>query len=142
MALNAPFESDKANGGVLHWLEPDSSFYEGNATFQNVISNPNSTSDWVVQMNGWTFSSGGKSISNAGQTFETAVDPFYNNIYIPQDEAQLICKFQPTMVETALNILLFCRCFYSRFQCSIAVCVVSTLYCSLQYKDVLCDCIW
>jgi hypothetical protein len=96
MALTAPNTPDSTSGGVLHWLQPDSSFYEGNPTVQTVISSPNSTSDWLVQMNGWTFSSGGKSISSAGQNLQVAVDPYYPNIYIPQDEAQLICKLHYT----------------------------------------------
>jgi hypothetical protein len=103
MALNAPIaaasNSDSTSGGVLHWLQPDSSFYEGNASVQTVVTSPNSTSDWLVQMDGWTFSSGGKSISGAGQDLQVSVDPYYNNIYVPQDEAHLICKLDVHYVD-------------------------------------------
>jgi hypothetical protein len=86
MALNAPAASS-SDGGALHWLAPNPNAYQGQLTWADVLkANSSDTikSDWAVQIDGWTFSSGSNS-SSISQT-----DP---DIYLPLSQAQTICQF-------------------------------------------------
>jgi hypothetical protein len=92
MALNPPTVASN-DGGALHWLAPDSSAYQGQISWTNVVKSNSSSasimSDWVVQMNGWTFTSGSNS-SAITSNGSAVVDPYYPDIYLPQSQAQTI----------------------------------------------------
>ncbi|EPQ61141.1 acid protease [Gloeophyllum trabeum ATCC 11539] len=94
MALDAPDNSTN-DGGVLHLLSPDGSAYTGNVSWKGVqqaSSNADGTgltSDWIIDLDGWSFAGGSGSISNT-QGGSCTVDPYYPNVYIPQNLANEI----------------------------------------------------
>lgn len=95
MALNPPVNSS-TDGGVLHWVLPDSSYYQGDISWKELSklsSNSSLNSDWFVNMDGFSFHSGNSpNISRSGQELPTIIDPLFAAICFPQDEAKLICK--------------------------------------------------
>ncbi|TFK57717.1 acid protease [Heliocybe sulcata] len=93
MALNAP-DNSTSDGGVLHLLSPDSSAYTGNVSWKGVqqAASSNGTglsSDWIVDLDGWTFAGGSGSITN-NQGGACTVDPYYPNVYLPLNLATQI----------------------------------------------------
>ncbi|KAJ7451146.1 aspartic peptidase domain-containing protein [Mycena latifolia] len=96
MALNAP-SNFSGDGGVLHWLQPDQSFYEGEVAWKTMIapnpSVPSNLSSWFVEMDAWSVSGGPSSfnISQSGTQLLTFLDPFYSSIVFPQSAARAIC---------------------------------------------------
>ena len=96
MALNPPsnFSSD---GGVMHWLQPDPSFYEGDVAWKTMISanasSATNMSTWFVEMDAWSVSGGNPAfnISQSGIQLLTFLDPFYSSIVFPQSAARAIC---------------------------------------------------
>jgi len=110
LALN-PLDGQSTDGGIIHWVVPDTSFAEGQISFKdiqptnstpgigadNTSQNSNGIStvvpqgDWAVQLDGWALSAGGTQIGNS--TPSTAIiEVFYPNIYFPLQQAHLICK--------------------------------------------------
>ena len=112
MALQAPdFTSneDVGNGGILHWVVPDTSAFIGDIVWNNAsvaLTAPDESggtsavsstlglpeADWRIAMDGWSATTGGsvlaRSLSNAFATIE----PFYPNIYFPESEATALCS--------------------------------------------------
>ena len=109
-------DDDAGNGGVLHWVVPDSSAHQTNVAWStasvssspanagsegdNVSStSPNSASDfalpesdWLVEMDGWSASiSGGTAVSDATSA-QALVEPFFTEILFPSSQANLLCE--------------------------------------------------
>lgn len=90
-----------SDGGILHWSNPDSSFFDPNQlTFKTVASTSSSSSnsngttlntgqDWTVELDGWIATVGNTHLSNT-EAVVSVVDPLYPNIYLPGDQAKLI----------------------------------------------------
>ncbi|KAJ6573928.1 aspartic peptidase domain-containing protein [Mycena vulgaris] len=95
MALNAP-ANFSGDGGVLHWLQPDPSFYEGDVAWKTMVtansSSPSNMSSWFVEMDAWSVSGGTSpfNISQSGIQLLTFLDPFYASIVFPQSAARAI----------------------------------------------------
>lgn len=95
MALNPPQDSS-SDGGVLHWVNPDSSAYQGVISYRDIqgtgTADPRSdTSDWVVNMDSWSFNSGTASASQSGGDMKVTIDPYLPSIVFPADQAKTIC---------------------------------------------------
>ncbi|KAJ7171753.1 aspartic peptidase domain-containing protein [Mycena crocata] len=88
--------SADGDGGVVHWLQPDQSFYEGDVAWKKMISaNASSASNmstWFVEMDAWsvTGGTGPFNISQSGTQLLTFLDPFYGSIVFPQSAARAI----------------------------------------------------
>ncbi|KAI0075933.1 acid protease [Panus rudis PR-1116 ss-1] len=100
--------STNANGGLLHWLQPDQTAYKpdqvswknvdnaagGAAAGNNANSNGSSstntsaagTGDWLLGLDGWTVSSGNSQASNADPVVAD-VEALYTELYFPQQAA-------------------------------------------------------
>jgi len=105
-----PTVTPKSDAGRLDWLQPDDSAYNKNSMAAvNVQSNSSanySTSggqpDFTVELDGWTFKSGGSEASN-NDILVTTVDPYYTDIYFPLSQAQLLneliagSSYEPTL---------------------------------------------
>ncbi|KAJ7139499.1 aspartic peptidase domain-containing protein [Mycena epipterygia] len=95
MALNPP-SNVSGDGGVLHWLQPDPSFYEGDVAWKTMLaanaSVPSNMSSWFVEMDAWSVSGGPSAfnISQSGTQLLTFLDPFYASIVFPQGAARAI----------------------------------------------------
>ncbi|KAI0932879.1 hypothetical protein AcW1_000129 [Taiwanofungus camphoratus] len=87
----------KQDAGMLHWLSPDSSAYDtqqlayktAQSNSSVIYSTSSGQPDWTVQLDGWTFRSGGDVVSFQ-QEMVTTVDPYYTDIYMPFEQAQLL----------------------------------------------------
>lgn len=110
MALQAPdftSDDDLGNGGVLHWVVPDSSAYVGDVTWSNASVAPTAPdfpstsagttlgvpeSDWTITLDSWAFATEDTtSISQADAP--VIFDPFYPDIYFPASDASILCTF-------------------------------------------------
>ncbi|KAJ7293916.1 aspartic peptidase domain-containing protein [Mycena rebaudengoi] len=89
MALNPPGQSSQ-DGGVLHWLKPDESSFEGPVSYKPISSSPSNTSDWFVDMDAWSVSGGSPAfnVSRSGAEMPTLLDPYYASIVFPQSAAR------------------------------------------------------
>ncbi|EJD04479.1 acid protease [Fomitiporia mediterranea MF3/22] len=114
-------DNDQGNGGVLHWLQPDSKAYQGNIAWStagvssgpaNVPANQNTggtssnaafqlpESDWSIQLDGWAASVAGSSIANASKT-TALIEPFFADIFFPASQANLLYAAVPSAVQTS-----------------------------------------
>ncbi|EKM59995.1 uncharacterized protein PHACADRAFT_138388 [Phanerochaete carnosa HHB-10118-sp] len=102
--LNIPRGNGSANSavstagdpGTLDWLQPDESAYDQSklqvlsaGTPQAPAPFANASGDWYVSLDGWVLASGNDQVSNSKSVVAT-VDPLYTEMYLPQDQAQLI----------------------------------------------------
>ncbi|KAK7468457.1 hypothetical protein VKT23_002969 [Stygiomarasmius scandens] len=99
MALNPPTPESQSDGGVLHWLAPDTTAYQGDLTWKKLTSfDPTSVAstvsigkDLLIGLDGWSFVSGkNSSVSQAGGNMIAAMDPFNSSLIFPQDAAHSI----------------------------------------------------
>jgi hypothetical protein len=94
--LDNPQDGDDL--GVVHWLGTDPSAYEEPVTYKNVISSGNATnssvlsSDWVVSMDDWVFTTNGKRVAGASGDSLTTMDPFFPNLYFPSNVVEPISE--------------------------------------------------
>ncbi len=93
MALNRPTEAS-SDGGVLHWLAPDPSFYRGDVAWKGMQPLNSSTGyDFHVTMDGWNFTGDSKSASlSRNGDFVTMLDPYIPVTIMPQADATLLCS--------------------------------------------------
>ncbi|KAJ3902882.1 aspartic peptidase domain-containing protein [Lentinula edodes] len=94
LALNSPNDASSSSNdaGALHWLAPDENSYEGDITWKTLIaSNSSSTvnADSFVEMDSWNFQGDNVNIS-AYTGLLTVVDPLFNDLVFPQNEARTI----------------------------------------------------
>jgi hypothetical protein len=99
MALNPPSPDSQSDGGVLHWLSPDATAYEGDLIWKEMTPFDPSTegstlstqTDWFVQLDSWSFTSEGSTTSQNGGNLIAVLDPFEPNLIFPQNAASRIC---------------------------------------------------
>lgn len=106
-------DSDTGSGGILHWVVPDSSAYQGTVTWatpsvsnqeadvssgtvdqSGVDANTNFTlpeSDWTIELDGWAASISGTSVANSTKV-PAIIELYYPDIYFPQSQATLLCR--------------------------------------------------
>ncbi|KAK7696113.1 hypothetical protein QCA50_000756 [Cerrena zonata] len=111
MALNSPIvqatlrgESPPSSGstdggssdsaaGVVHMLQPDHSVYTADslawATVNNSLNPQDDPQDWTVPLDGWTLVTGSNQVSSR-KSMVANIDPLYQGMYIPLDQATLI----------------------------------------------------
>ena len=115
-------DNDTGNGGVLHWLVPDSKAYDASQVTWTTASvsssqadvgtsndtsgttaNSNPTSnaqfilpetDWSIEIDGWEVEVSGSGNGAANDnTSQAIVEPFFPNIFFPDAAATLFCEF-------------------------------------------------
>ncbi|KAJ4473178.1 aspartic peptidase domain-containing protein [Lentinula aciculospora] len=92
--LNSPNDNSSSlnDAGTLHWLSPDENSYEGDIVWKTLISSNSTNSvnaDSFVEMDGWNFQGHGINIS-AYTGLLTVVDPLFNDLVFPQNQARAI----------------------------------------------------
>lgn len=91
----AKVDSSKADPGVLHWLQPDPSFYDASRMEWKEADTPSeplpfpSTSDWFIGLDGWTLAADGNHVTNT-QSITATVDPLFQSMFMPLQDANLI----------------------------------------------------
>ena len=100
LALNPP-NGQSDDGGVIHWVVPDTSFIDGQASFKDVqptnstpgIGSDNTgqngngvttvvpQGDWAVELDGWAASVGSAQVANSTAT-TAIIEVYYPNIYL------------------------------------------------------------
>lgn len=109
MALKSPDDPESAtDGGVLHWVVPDSSAYEGSiaqvpaqVSAQSQISPNDNThlgvslpeSDWRVALDQWSANYDSGSVSNSSSSQMVVLEPWVPDIIFPLTQAQLYCGY-------------------------------------------------
>ena len=114
MALQAPdftSDGDLGNGGVLHWVVPDSSAYVGEIVWNNAsvaLTSPDEPAesdttvdatpglpeaDWRIAIDEWSITVGGSALSTELSSSFAIIEPFYPNIYFPESEAKILCSY-------------------------------------------------
>lgn len=89
LALHPPSTKVSDNAGTLHWLGYDTSAYDGDITWK--VTTATSGSDvQTFEIDGWQFRTGSTTVTNSNQDLDSAIDPYYANIFFPSQEAQLI----------------------------------------------------
>ncbi|KAJ3783820.1 aspartic peptidase domain-containing protein [Lentinula aff. detonsa] len=94
LALNSPNDASSSSNdaGTLHWLAPDEDFYEGDIVWKSLITS-NSTNtvnaDSFIEMDSWNYQGNGVNISDY-TGLVTAVDPLFNDLVFPQNQARSI----------------------------------------------------
>ena len=87
-----------SSAGTVNWLQPNPAMYDQDTlAYAQVVQNTQDLQgslatdpqDWVINLNGWVFSAVGTTINNAKPVIAN-VDPLYQGIYIPLDQATLI----------------------------------------------------
>jgi hypothetical protein len=92
MALSPPGQN-MTEAGVLHWSKLDQPSYTGDITWVNTTSSNETdvpSSAWMAQMESWTFNSGTSMYS--GGPCITLLDPYYPQIFLPQNVSHEICQ--------------------------------------------------
>lgn len=123
MALQAPdftSDDDLGNGGILHWVVPDSSAYVGNVTWSPASVAPTAPdvpsasagttlgvvpeSDWTITLDSWAFATENTtSISQADAP--VIFEPFYPGIYFPASDASILCTF--TKLISSFDLIIY-----------------------------------
>ncbi|THH09422.1 hypothetical protein EW145_g2033 [Phellinidium pouzarii] len=123
MALQPPIftsDDDTGNGGILHWVVPDSNAYVGNVSWNTadvssaIVGSPTSSngvsdtvantspelpeSDWTIEMDGWTVTTSETIVSNSSKA-QTVVEPFIPDIMFPQGQADLFYTAIPSAIK-------------------------------------------
>ncbi|KAJ3726615.1 aspartic peptidase domain-containing protein [Lentinula raphanica] len=94
LALNSPSDaSSNDDAGTFHWLAPDHDSYEGDIVWKSLI-NSNSTNsinaDSFVEMDAWNYQSDNGVNISAYTGLLTVVDPLFNDLVFPRDQARSI----------------------------------------------------
>ncbi|KAJ8520373.1 hypothetical protein ONZ45_g2812 [Pleurotus djamor] len=93
MKLNPPQQDGSLDveGGLLHWVVPDTSSVQGTISVKDKLSvGPTSiNSDWIVGLDSFSTTTGsGTTVSAKDQ--RVAIDPFFAGIFLPQSIARSI----------------------------------------------------
>ncbi|KAH8092477.1 aspartic peptidase domain-containing protein [Cristinia sonorae] len=122
IALNKPLLTPKKNtgtpptlptipstAGIVHWLQPDDTAYDSKTlSWASVNTSPDTQNpfatdpqDWIVNLDGWTVAVGPNTLRH-NAPFVANVDPLYQGIYIPLDQATIIHAAIPGSVAQPL----------------------------------------
>lgn len=95
MALNHR-KNSSSDGGVLHWIAPDPTYYSGDVTWSKISPFTRTdavNTDWFVPWDGWDFTGNGRfKISHGEKGLKAFLDPWLPLLVFPQKDARLICK--------------------------------------------------
>ncbi|KAK0504551.1 aspartic peptidase domain-containing protein [Armillaria luteobubalina] len=89
-ALDSPRSG--TNGGMLHLLAQDNSSFQGDVTWKPMsdFNSSSTNSDWSVNLDGWSFQSGGSGKISQSGDLVAVLDPFFATIRFPQAQARSI----------------------------------------------------
>ncbi|THU87757.1 acid protease [Dendrothele bispora CBS 962.96] len=114
MALNPPTPDSQTDGGVLHWLAPETTAYQGDLTWRRMepidptsgASDISTETDWFVGLDNWSFFNGIDSNVSKDGNMIAAIDLFEPGLVFPQtaagqiygtiQDAQLLTRSPPT----------------------------------------------
>jgi hypothetical protein len=99
MNPNAPESISQGGAGAIDWLAEDTTAFQGEPVWSNVKAGTpasggaalSGSSDMVIRIDGWSFESGPKSMSNSAGG-DAVIETFIPDIYLPKAEAEDICK--------------------------------------------------
>ncbi|KAK0471201.1 aspartic peptidase domain-containing protein [Armillaria novae-zelandiae] len=87
MALS-PNTGPSSDGGYLHLIQPDNSFFQGDITWKTMqtYNATNLNTDFYIELDSWTLTTGSGNISRTGSLI-TAIDPICEALIFPQQDA-------------------------------------------------------
>ncbi|KAK0456829.1 aspartic peptidase domain-containing protein [Armillaria borealis] len=87
MALS-PNTGSSNNGGYLHLIHPEPSYYQGNVAWKEMQTFNTSSldTDFYINLDSWTLTTGNGNVSRSGNLV-TAIDPIYHALVFPQQDA-------------------------------------------------------
>ncbi|KAK0207986.1 aspartic peptidase domain-containing protein [Desarmillaria ectypa] len=90
MALS-PNTGSSSNGGYLHLIQPETSYYQGNVAWKEMQTFNTSSldTDFYINLDSWTLTTSNGNISRSGNLV-TAIDPVYNALILPQQDANVL----------------------------------------------------
>jgi len=113
---SAPPSNLPPTAGIFHWLGPDPTAYDSSTTSTVTVDNSLTASadgyagatdpqDWTCALDGYQFFSGQNQITSRKQIVAN-IDPLYQGIYIPLDQARLIHDSIPgSIAQPAISTL-------------------------------------
>ncbi|SJL05356.1 uncharacterized protein ARMOST_08723 [Armillaria ostoyae] len=90
MALS-PNTGSSNNGGYLHLIHPEPSYYQGNVAWKEMQTFNTSSldTDFYINLDSWTLTTGNGNVSRSGNLV-TAIDPIYHALVFPQQDASVL----------------------------------------------------
>ncbi|PBL01378.1 acid protease [Armillaria gallica] len=90
MALS-PNTGSSNNGGYLHLIHPEPSYYQGNVAWKEMQTFNTSSldTDFYINLDSWTLTTGNGNVSRSGNLV-TAIDPIYHALVLPQQDASVL----------------------------------------------------
>ncbi|KAK0468937.1 hypothetical protein IW261DRAFT_1425990 [Armillaria novae-zelandiae] len=88
-----------SDGGYLHLIQPDNSFFQGDIAWKT-MQTFNATSlntDFYIELDSWTLTTGSGNVSRTGSLI-TAIDPIYETLIFPQQDAGSLCPFSSVLL--------------------------------------------
>ncbi len=94
MALSLNTGSSSSDGGYLHLIQPDDSFFQGDIAWKTMqtFNTTSLNTDFYVELDSWTLTTSNGNISRSG-SLVTAIDPIYEVLIFPQQDARSCCPF-------------------------------------------------
>ncbi|KAK0232884.1 aspartic peptidase domain-containing protein [Armillaria fumosa] len=90
MALS-PNTGSSNDGGYLHLIHPDPSYYQGNVAWKEMQTFNTSSldTDFYINLDSWTLTTANGNVSRSGNLV-TAIDPVYDALVLPQQDASVL----------------------------------------------------
>lgn len=101
-------DSPQSQAGVINWLQPDETQYDPGSVIWAPVNNSlpvlatTDPEDWLISMAGWVFTNGDGSLVSNMLGMTANVDPLYDGIYLPVNDANLIRTLQAPMIRTTV----------------------------------------
>ncbi|SJL17364.1 uncharacterized protein ARMOST_20914 [Armillaria ostoyae] len=88
MALSPNTGSSSSDGGYLHLVQPDNSFFQGDIAWKTMqtFNTTSLNTDFYIELDSWTLTTSNGNISRTG-SLVTAIDPIYEALIFPQQDA-------------------------------------------------------
>ncbi|PBK61085.1 acid protease [Armillaria solidipes] len=88
MALSPNTGSSSSDGGYLHFVQPDNSFFQGDIAWKTMqtFNTTSLNTDFYIELDSWTLTTSNGNISRTG-SLVTAIDPIYEALIFPQQDA-------------------------------------------------------
>ncbi|KAK0198109.1 aspartic peptidase domain-containing protein [Armillaria mellea] len=90
MALS-PNTGSSNDGGYLHLIHPEPSYYQGNVAWKEMQTFNTSSldTDFYINLDSWTLTTDNGNVSRSGNLV-TAIDPIYHALVFPQQDASVL----------------------------------------------------
>lgn len=90
MALS-PNTGSSNDGGYLHLIHPEPSYYQGNVAWKDMQTYNTSSldTDFYINLDSWTLTTANGNVSRSGNLV-TAIDPIYDALVFPQQDASVL----------------------------------------------------